>query len=105
MLQLVKIRRARAPAPHSGNLSQTSQHLDAFDVDGLSSDLAGNSHVMAFVASQRVGIINGEHLLIAIGDYYQLFACFYAFLGSLGGFGVCAFSAAFGVRHVAVNGG
>src|SRR5881227_2749564 len=111
-------RRARAPTPHNlseikkggklpplNNPNPSSQHLHAFHVDGISHYMAGHCYVMAFMSGQGVRIINRQNFLAFIGYNHQLLAGLDALLGALGGLGVCALDAAFGVGHVSVHGG
>lgn len=59
---------------------------------------------MTFVAGQRIGIIDGQDLLVFIGDDDHFGARFKALLRAFSRRGVCALGAALRIRNVSLDG-
>jgi hypothetical protein len=82
----------------------TSQHLHAFDVNRFTIHLAGYGNMMSFMACQRVGIVNREHLLVPVGHNHHFGAFGKALLCAVGRFFIRALSAALGIGYITLYG-
>ena len=65
--------------------------------------MSGDGHVMAFVSFQGIGVIDGQDLVVAVGDDDCRGAAFDAFLGTGGCAGIGAFGSALGVADPAID--
>src|SRR6185295_96353 len=85
--------------PSDFHVPTRSQHFRAVDVDGITFHRSSHSDMMSFMSLQRVGVIDHQHFLIAVGDHDHLRAAFEAFLGAGLCLGVRAFRAALVVAY------
>jgi hypothetical protein len=104
---------AAAPARDEGGTLATaagtaallkSQHLYAFDVDGVAFNVSGDGYVMAFVSFEGIGVIDGQDFVVPIGDDHGRGAAFDTFLGAGGCAGVGALGSALGIADPTVDG-
>ena len=82
-----------------------SDHLYAADVESIAIHGPGDGDMMTFVALQDIGIVDGDDLVVSVGDYdcFRALAETFGHAGGVGG--VVAFGAAHGIADISVDDG